>query len=64
MRKLSFVGSLLLVFISSFVSASPLFEFKLPIQEQTSVSFDRYDVYYGDFDGDFYQDLYFHGICF
>lgn len=62
MRKLSFVGSLLLVFISSFVSASPLFEFKLPIQEQTSVSFDRYDVYYGDFDGDFYQDLYFHGI--
>lgn len=63
MRKVSLLGTFLFIILWSSIPASAAVDFKLPIQQRTQVPFGNYQVYYGDFDRDYYQDLYFHGIA-
>lgn len=62
MRNLSLLVTLLFALLCSFAAIGSTLEFRLPHQQKTPVPFDRYEVYYGDFDRDYYQDLYFHGV--
>lgn len=62
MRRVTILGTLLAICLTSLAALGLALDIKLPPQPGKPVPFDRYAVYYGDFDRDIYQDIYFHGL--